>query len=139
MLQVAIEVRGVFDVSFFSEFGLRAKIETENGFVSFLNIDNLDGKDLFGFPIASNMLTADLHTGTGDTSEGQSGIAAMLVLAKRYKGQIILGDGFVSPSQAWAGMVKKSQEIPGVRALLEKHGVLPVDVLARLKPGAAVF
>ncbi len=139
MLQVAIDVSGVFDVSHFAQFGLKGKIEAPNGFVSLLNIDTLDGKELYGFPIDSSKLTADLNGAMGETVEGQGALAGMLVLAKRYNGKLILGDEFVSPSQAWAGMVKKSQEDPVIRSLLEKHQVLPVDVLAKLKPGAAVF
>ena len=142
MLQVAINAPAgnAWDFSFFEEFGLRADLlPYGSGNATILNVSDLEGNDLFGAVVDSVMLTADLSTAYGSTRQGRSIVAAVITLAKRYKGKLVLGDELTTFSEAWATMVRKSDEDPSIRSLLEKHGVLPVDVLAKLKRGSAVF
>lgn len=142
MLQVAINAPAgdAWDFSFFEEFGLRADLlPYGSGNATILNVSDLEGNDLFGAVVDSMMLTADLSTAYGTTRQGRRIVAAVITLARRYDGKLILADELVSFSQAWSGLVRKSDEDRSIRSVLEKHGVLPVDVLAKLKRGAAVF
>lgn len=139
MLQILINQLKVddWDWSFFGEFGLSTRLaelvpgSTAKSYV--MSIFGDDGNALYSSVVDANGFTLSL------TDPMQDALAALLVAVKRYQGKLILGDEMVSPQQAWAEIVPRSKENQAIRALLEKHGVLPVDVLAKLKRGRAVF
>jgi len=139
MLQILIERSKIsnWNWEFFEEFGLKTEVDdlgkTTGPISVVMNI--LDGNDnpLYASVIDANVFTLSLIDPRHDV------LAAMLVATKIYEGKLVLGDEMVSPRQAWSEIVPKSKEDPAIRSLLEKHGVLPVDVLAKLKRGRAVF
>lgn len=139
MLQILISQPKVDDWnwSFFEDFGLSTKLtELVPGSKAQSLVMTIFGSDntaLYSSVVDANGFTLSL------TDPRQDVLAALLVAVKRYQGKLILGDEMVSPQQAWAEIVPKSKEDPAIRSLLEKHGVLPVDVLAKLKRGSAVF
>lgn len=141
MLQVLINQPKVDDwnLGFFADFGLSTQTtELVHGnkaqsYVMSIFRNEDDGDALYSSVVAGGSFTLSLTDPTQDV------LGAMLVAVKRYQGKLILGDEMVSPRQAWAEIVPKSKEDPAIRSLLEKHDVLPVDVLAKLKRGSAVF
>lgn len=139
MLQILINQPKVddWDLSFFVEFGLSTQfselVPGSHAKSYVMSIFDGDGNALYSSVLDANGLTLSM------TDPMQDVLGAMLVAVKRYQGKLILGDEIVSPPQAWAEIVPKSKEDSSIRSLLEKHGVLPVDVLAKLKRGSAVF
>ncbi len=140
MLQVLINQPKAdgWDLGFFSDFGLCTKTselvhgnKAQSYVMSIFRSD--DDEPLYSSVVAGGSLTLSL------TDPMQDVLGALLVAVKRYQGKLILGDEMVSPRQAWAEIVPKSQEDPAIRSLLEKHGVIPVDLVAKLKRGRAVF
>jgi hypothetical protein len=140
MLQILINQPKVddWDLAFFSDFGLCTKVselvhgnKAQSYVMSIFRSE--DDDPLYSSVVAGGSFTLSL------TDPMQDVLGAMLVAVKRYQGKLIFGDEMVSPRQAWAEIVPKSKEDPAIRSLLEKHGVLPVDVIAKLKRGSAVF
>lgn len=140
MLQVLINQPKVddWDLGFFADFGLYTQTselvhgnKAQSYVMSIFRSD--DDEPLYSSVVAGGSFTLSLTDPMPDV------LGAMLVAVKRYQGKLILGDEMVSPRQAWAEIVPKSKEDPAIRSLLEKHDVLPVDVLAKLKRGSAVF
>lgn len=139
MLQISISRLkvGNWNWEFFEEFGLRTEVDNlakaTDSISVVMTIYDRNDNPLYSSVIDANAFTLSMHDPRHDV------LAAMLVAVKRYEGKLILGDEMVSPQQAWAEIVPKSKEDQAIRSLLEKHGVLPVDVLAKLKRGSAVF
>lgn len=139
MLQVLIERSKIsnWNWEFFKEFGLKTEVDNLEKATSSISVvmQILDENDnpLYASVIDASAFSLSLIDPRHDV------LAAMLVAVTRYQGKLIFGDEMVSPRQAWAEIVPKSKEDPSIRSLLEKHGVLPVDVVAKLKRGSAVF
>jgi hypothetical protein len=135
MLQILISRLKVsnWNWEFFEEFNLITKFTSFVAPSTMMSILDQNGNELYACVIDANALSLSL------IDPGQNVLAAMLVAVKRYEGKLILGDEMVTPQQAWLEIVPKSKEDPKFRSLLEKHGVLPVDVLAKLRRGSAVF
>lgn len=139
MLQVLISpFKADWDLSFFADFGLSTKLDElvpgSEAKSMVMSIFDADKNALYSSVVDANSgFTISL------TDPMQHVLGALLVMAKRHQGKLILGNEIVSPRQAWAEIVPKSKEDPAIRSLLEKHEVIPVDLLAKLKPGRAVF
>lgn len=139
MLQILISQLKVDDWGwgFFADFGLSTTLTDlvpgQKAQAKVMSIFGSNGDALYSSVVDANGFTLSVQDPQHDV------LAALLVAVTRYQGKLIFGDEMVSPRQAWAEIVPKSKEDPAIRSLLEKHGVLPVDVLAKLKRGSAVF